>query len=151
MKKLIIILSIMVVCISCNETNYTFKISYSSDSYDSQTGVFTRKMIGKDSVRKINLTQDQLTRINNLFTQYKFDTVKGIFPCPPFAHRPNTVLTYVIGYNSKQLKKGITYQINCDPPSTPAKKFTDLYNSIYGIIDETHIIDNLPPSNVLQP
>ena len=144
MKKIYIISLVISVLLSCNiqkydnqmPTDFSFRINNETDSYDSKTGVFTRKYVGKDSTVNILLTKDEMILIYEVFKKKDFMSFPNEFECDKNGGGtlPAFDTTIEIIYNGKH--KSVTNTTYCDKKIEQKKsdKFNEFESEIMKII-----------------
>ena len=83
---------LLVAFVNCNENKYemekpkdfAFRFIDDTDSYDSKTGIYSRKYMAKDSSIKVYLTEADLRIIYDAVKDYDFMSFPNEFTCSKF-------------------------------------------------------------------
>ena len=117
--------------------DFSFRLYEETDSYNSKTGIYKRKYIDRDSSIKVDLTQDELLLIYDLFKKSDFMSFPKDFECSKKGTFTLPAFSTTIEITYKGLKLEVTNTTCCDKKIEQKKsdKFDNFSSEIRKIIN----------------
>ncbi|MPR35493.1 hypothetical protein [Salmonirosea aquatica] len=131
--------------------DFTFKIAWTTASYDSETGIYSERYTYGDSVITAYLNKKELESIYRFLEKIKFSTFPTEFECAWYSSStfPFFDTTIEVTANSKHMKSKNTTFCDTKERNNDAKNFDRLSDEINKILKKRDRIKNLPNSDII--
>ena len=148
MKKSLILLILFFVQFCFGQgSGFSFRVNSITEFYDSQSSIYIRRYQGSEISLKLNLTNEELTLINDFFDKIKFYDFPDNFSCDEkISVLPN------VSYDILLRKNGLNKESinsNCiKNDNEKEREFEKLWNFIFSILNNKEVIKKMKNSDI---
>ena len=165
MKNVFLFLITVIFCSSCKENNtpffkkseinktiqmpkdFSFEVNYFTDSYNSKTKEFKRSYQNETKTIKVELTNNELKDIYELFKTNNFENLPNNFENENIMTQPTVSVTLKLNENNKTTSKTFTIGVG-ETATSKGKNFENISDKIYSILEKKQSVKELKPSNI---
>ena len=148
MKKSLILLILFFVQFCFGQgSGFSFRVNSITEFYDSQSSIYIRRYQGSEISLKLNLTNEELTLINDFFDKIKFYDFPDNFSCDEkISVLPN--VSYDILLRKNGLIKESINSSCIKNDNEKEREFEKLWNFIFSILNNKELIKKMKNSDI---
>ena len=148
MKKSLILLILFFVQFCFGQgSGFSFRVNSITEFYDSQSSIYIRRYQGSEISLKLNLTNEELTLINDFFDKIKFYDFPDKFSCDEkISVLPN--VSYDILLRKNGLIKESINSSCIKNDNEKEREFEKLWNFIFSILNNKEVIKKMKNSDI---
>ena len=148
MKKSLILLILFFVQFCFGQgSGFSFRVNSITEFYDSQSSIYIRRYQGSEISLKLNLTNEELTLINDFFDKIKFYDFPDNFSCDEkISVLPN--VSYDILLRKNGLIKESINSSCIKNDNEKEREFEKLWNFIFSILNNKEVIKKMKNSDI---
>ena len=148
MKKSLILLILFFVQFCFGQgSGFSFRVNSITEFYDSQSSIYIRRYQDSEISLKLNLTNEELTLINDFFDKIKFYDFPDNFSCDEkISVLPN--VSYDILLRKNGLIKESINSSCIKNDNEKEREFEKLWNFIFSILNNKEVIKKMKNSDI---
>ena len=128
-------------------SGFSFRVNSITEFYDSQSSIYIRRYQGSEISLKLNLTNEELTLINDFFDKIKFYDFPDNFSCDEkISVLPN--VSYDILLRKNGLIKESINSSCIKNDNEKEREFEKLWNFIFSILNNKEVIRKMKNSDI---